>query len=146
MSIESSSYSGGIRTTKYDTAKLCLFNNSFASGEVNNEDYADLVLETGTVMGRVSATGALVPLESAASDGSQYPVGVLAGNYTIADGDTQEVRIVTGGEIDASLLIFQGSDDLDTVVSGKQLRDRLASDTVGLILQDVDQLSEFDND
>lgn len=145
MSI-SSTYSGGILHTKYDNTKLCLFNNSFESGDVNNSDYDDLVLPIGTVMGRISATGLLTPLTSGASDGSQYPVGVLAANYTIVDGDTKEVRIVTGGEIDASLLDFQGSDTLSTVVDGKQLRDRLASDTVGLILRDVDQLSEFDND
>lgn len=146
MSIESSSYSDGIRTTKYDNTKLCIFNNSFATGDVNADSYDDLVLPIGTVMGRVSATGELVALASGASDGSQYPVGVLAANYTIEAGDTKEVSIVTGGEIDASLLAFDGSDDLDTVISGKQLRDRLASDTVGLVLRNVDELSEFDND
>jgi hypothetical protein len=146
MAIESSNYSGGILTTKYDTAKIFLFDNRFESGNVNNDDYEDLELEAGTLMGRVSATGNLVPLASAASDGSQYPVGILAGNYTIADGDTQEVRVCTAGEVDASRIIFDGSDDLDTVVDGRQLRDRIGADTVGIVLRNVDQLSEFDND
>lgn len=146
MAIESSEYAGGMRVTKYDTSKLFLFNNSFESGDVNNADYDDLVLVPGTLMGRISATGLLIPLESAASDGSKYPVGVCAGDYTILDGETSSVRICTGGEIDSSKVVFQGADDLDTVVDGRQLRDRIAGDTVGLILRTVDELSEFDND
>lgn len=146
MAIENSEYAGGMRVTKYDTSKLLIFGNSFESGDVNNEDYEDLVIPIGTLMGRISATGLLTPLTSGASDGSQYPVGVAVGNYTIADGDTVSVRICTAGEIDSSKVIFQGSDDLDTVVDGRQLRDRIGADTVGLILRTVDELSEYDND
>lgn len=146
MGIVSSTYSGGMLVTKYDNSKMFLFNNSFEDGQVNNEDYDDLELAVGTLMGRVSATGLLVPLESGASDGSQYPVGVLAGAYSIVDGDTADVRICTAGEIDSSMIVLQGSDTLDTIIDGRQLRDRIAADTVGLILREVNQLSEFDND
>jgi len=145
MAIDSSEYSGGIRTTKYDNSKLLLLNNEFESGQVNNSDYDDLVMPLGTLMGRISATGLLIPLDSSATDGSQYPVGVLVADYTVADGDTEDVRIVTAGEIDESKLVLTTGDTLSTVIDGRQLRDRIGADTVGLILRTVDELSEFDN-
>lgn len=146
MSITSSEYTGGMRIIKYDNSKILLLNNTFDSGDVNNDDYEDLEIVVGTLMGRISATGLLTPLTSGASDGSQYPVGVSVGNYTIPDGDTVSVRICTGGEIDSSKVVFQGSDTLETVVDGRRLRDRIGADTVGLVLRTVDELSEFDND
>jgi hypothetical protein len=145
MAIESSNYSGGIRTTNYDTSKVFIFNNSFEDGQINNDDYEDLVLTPGTLLGRVSATGLLVPLESAASDGSQYPVGILANNLTIEYGDTVDVRMCVAGEINANHLVLQGSDTLDTVIDGRRLRDRIGSDTVGVILREVTELGNFDN-
>lgn len=135
---------GGMLISNRDTSKMFLFGNSFEGGTVEAPD-DDLVLAGGTLMGRVSATGMLVPLESGASDGSQYPVGVLATNYAIAYGEEKEVKICTAGEIDSSFLVLQGADTLETVIDGRQLRDRIAADTVGLILRSVDQLSDFDN-
>ena len=144
--IESSTYAGGILTTKYDNSKLLIFNNSFTKGNVNNSTYDDVVLAVGTLMGRISATGLLTPLKSGASDGSQVPVGVLAGGFTIEDGTTKEVTLVVSGEIDESKIVFDGSDTLETVISGRRLKDMIAGDTVGLILKSVNELSEFDND
>jgi hypothetical protein len=147
MGITSSNYSGGILTTKYDNSKIFIFDNEFTSGVVENDDaYDDLELEAGTIMGRITATGKLVPLASAASDGSQFPVGVLAANYTIDVLDEQTVQVCISGEVDETKLIFDGSDDLDTDVDGRILRDRIASDTAGIILKAVSEMSEFDND
>lgn len=146
MAIESSTYSGGMLHTKYDTSKIFILDNSFTTGEVTNDDaYDDLELEAGTLMGRVHATGELVVLQSGASDGSQFPVGILAGNYTIEPGDTANVRICIAGEVDESKIIFDGSDDFDTVVSSRQLRDRIASDTAGIILVPCTELGNYDN-
>jgi hypothetical protein len=146
MGIVSSNYSGGILTTKYDNAKLLMGNNSFEGGEVVNSDYEDLVIPGGTLMGRISATGKLVPLTSGASDGSQFPVGVSVASETIEFGDTKTVQVCVSGRINENELKLQGSDTLSTVISGRQLRDRIGGDTVGLILVSVDELGKFDND
>lgn len=143
MAIENSTYEGGMLVTNYDNRKMFIFQNNYLTGEVNAGGYEDLVIPLGTLLGRVASTGELVPLASGASDGSQYPVGVAATNYTIADGDTATVTYCSGGEIDASMIVFDGSDDLDTVVDGRQLRDHLQM--AGFVLRNVTQLGEFDN-
>lgn len=145
MAIESSNYSGGMRITNYDTSKIFIFNNEFESGQVNNDDYEDLEIAPGTLMGRVSTTGMLVPLESAATDGSQFPVGIMANDLAVPFGETAEVMICVSGEVDANHLILQGSDTLDTVISDRRLRDRIGADTVGIILKSVAELGKFDN-
>lgn len=137
--------SGGMLISNRDASKMFLFNNDYISGNVNNSDYDDLTLPAGTLMGRISATGLLTPLASGASDGSQFPVGILATDYTIGAGDTIEVRICVSGEVDENMIELQGSDTLNTVISSRRLRDRIGSDTVGIILRSVEELSGYDN-
>lgn len=143
--VTSTSYSGGMRVTNYSNEKLLLFGCDFTSATYTSEDAYDETLAIGTVMGRIAATGKVVPIDSAASDGSQFPVGVLTATYEVASGSDVEVRMVVSGEINGNMLVFPNGEDLDTIVSSKQMRDRLASDTVGLILSFPDELSELDN-
>lgn len=145
MSEVTNTVTGGILYSDRDTSKMFLFNNEFISGNVNNSDYDALVLPGGTLMGRIASSGLLVPLTSGASDGSQFPVGILAAPYTIEDGDTREVRICVSGTVDAAMIVLQGSDTLNTVISSKRLRDRIASDTVGILLENVGQIAGYDN-
>lgn len=140
------SYIGGIRTANYSTEKLLVFNNQFTTGTATNDSGDAVVLPIGTIMGRVASSGELIPLQSDAEDGSQYPVGLLLTDYSFADGESKSVQLVVAGEVNANLLSFaKEGDDLDTVIEGKQLRDRLAGDTVGLNLRFPDELSKFDN-
>jgi len=138
-------YSGGMLITNYDNSKIFIMSNTWLTGSYNNDTYDPIDLPIGTLMGRIATSGLLVPLESAATDGSQYPVGVLATNYTVADGDTVNVTICTGGEVSETGIVFQGSDDFDTVVSDRTLRDRIAADTVGIVLRLISENSIYDN-
>ncbi len=131
-----------------DTSKIFVGKNRYEKGNYNNSELYDAVtLAVGTLLGRISASGDLVPLESGASDGSQYPVGVVAQTVTVEAGDDQEIYFCVAGDVVADKVILQGSDDLDTVVSGRQLRDRIGADTVGikLITQNTEMSAE-DND
>ena len=141
--ITSSTYSGGMLITNYDNSKMFLGDNNHQDEQVNNSDYADLVMPTGTLMGRISGTGLLVPLESGAADGSQLPVGVMSGGFTVVFGATDDVRVCIGGEIDQAGIVFQGADTLETVVGDRQLRDWLQ--LAGFILRVQEDLSELDN-
>ena len=143
--VTNTTYSGGMRVTNYSNEKLLLFGCDFASATYENADAYDETLAIGTVMGRIASTGKVVPVDSAASDGSQFPVGVLAATYTVDGGAEVEVRMVVSGEINANMLVFPNGETLNTIVSSKQMRDRLASDTVGLILSFPDELSDTDN-
>jgi hypothetical protein len=131
--------------TDYNTKKIFIWNNRSFVANFTNDTYDPITLAPGTLMGRVNATGECVPLTSGASDGSQYPVGVLMSNVTIEDGDTKELTICNSGDVDESGIIFQGSDDMDTVVDGRTLRDRIGADTVGVKLVPSNELTKNDN-
>jgi len=129
-----------------DLAKIFVGQNRYEKANYTNSTYDPIDLVVGMVMGRVSATGLIKPLASGASDGSQFPVGVLAHTITVDDGETQELYFCVAGDVVADQLIFDGSDTLDTVISSRRLRDRIGADTVGikLITQNT-EMTDFDN-
>lgn len=132
--------------TNYDTTKIFLWNNRYANANYTNDSYADETLAAGTVMGRIAATGEVVPVRSNNTDGSQFPIGILAADYAPGAGETQQVSLCVFGDVAENKLIFTKSgDDLDTVVSGKTYRDLIGSDTVGVLLRGGDQLTAYDN-
>jgi len=130
----------------FDVSKIFVYGNRYAKANYTNSDSYDSVdLPAGTVMGRIAATGEVVPCASGASDGSQFPIGVLAQDYTVEAGDTVEVYFCVAGDVVESKLVFDGSDDLDTVISSKTMRDRIGSDSVGIKLVPSTELTAEDN-
>lgn len=130
---------------EYDLGKIFIRDNRYSKGNYTNATYDDVNLSAGTVLGRVAATGKIAKFDSAASNGLQYPIGILADNYTVAEGETQELAFCDTGDVAEEKLIFQNSDDLDTVVDGKNVRDRIGSDSVGLRLVSTTQNTISDN-
>lgn len=128
-----------------NTAKIFVWGNRYTSANYTNSSYDDVTLAEGTLLGRIATTQEVVPLESGASDGSQYPIGVLLGGTVVPAGDTIAVTFCVEGDVVESLIVFQGSDDLDTVVDGRSLRDRIGSDTVGIKLVAGEDLTNYDN-
>lgn len=132
-----------------DTTKIFVFNNRYTdvAYEGENSTYDDVTIPAGTLMGKISASQLAVPLASGASDGSQYPVGILAEDITIAAGDTVEkdISICVAGDVEESKIVLDGSDTLDTVISGRSIRDRIGADTVGIKLVAAVQMTSFDN-
>lgn len=128
-----------------DTRKIFVWNNRFESAKYNNSTYDDVTLKAGQVMGRIAASAYIVPLTSGASDGSQFPVGILAEDVTVEGGDIQDVNICVAGDVAADLLFFSGTDNLNTVVSDRRLVDRIGSDTVGIKLVGGDSMTNYDN-
>lgn len=131
---------------KTDTAKIFLWNNRYESADYTNGGGAPVVLPKGTVMGRINATGKVAPLTSAAVDGSQFPCGILNEDWTVAAGATQNVSFCVAGDVAEEKVILQGADTLATVVTGRTLRDRIASDTVGIKLVAGTELTGYDNE
>lgn len=126
--------------SEYDYSKVFIFDNSYrkvtitASGE-------DLDLSIGTLIGAVGTT---YQVYKSGTSNIQL-VGVLAEDITISDGSSAIVNICIGGRIAESKLVFDGTDTLATVVSYKTIRDRLASDTMGIELASSDELTASDN-
>lgn len=121
-------------------------------------DYANIsgaleTVEIGTVMGRVDATGKLVPCKSDAVDGSQQPVCLIAEkleDIAIA-GEVNKVLVYDGGEMDANLVVFQnGTDTLNTIVTStggdkKSMQDFLIQNGNSFEFLNTNDSSEFDN-
>lgn len=131
----------------YDLGKIFVWNNRYDSGtSEENETYDDITHPAGTLLGRVSATGEIKPLASGASDGSQYPVGVLAQETVVPAGDTATMVYCVSGDVVESKVILDGSDEMDTVISGRTIKDRIGADTVGIKLVASTELAGTDNE
>lgn len=129
-----------------DTTKIFVWNPRSEVRDYDNDSGDDIELKAGTVFGVISGTNILLPLESDAIDGSQFPVGVLMHDVDVADGASAQLTIAIAGDVDEDKLIFiNGTDTLATAVSGRTLRDRIKSDTAGIILVSGDQLTAYDN-
>ena len=130
-----------------DTIRQATFvgDNQFEKGTLLNATAGELTYEIGTLLGRVATTNRLVPCASGATDGSQYPVGVLAQEVTLAASGTASVMFCVGGQVNTSAIIFDGTDALTTVVSAKTLGDRIKSDTLGVVLVTVTEGTFTDN-
>jgi hypothetical protein len=134
------------RFTNYDFSKMFLGSNRHETAVFENGDsYDDVTIAVGSVMGRIAATGKVVLLDKDASDGSQFPVGINTEEVTIGAGDEANLSLCVAGEVDETGLVFVTGTTLATVISGKTVADRIASDTVGIHLVASTDLTAFDN-
>lgn len=128
----------------FDISKIFIFGNRYNKAVFTNDTYDPLTLPGGTLMGRVAATGEIIPCASGASDGSQFPIGILAQEIEIEDGDSHDLLYCHGGDVVAEKIIFDGSDDLDTIVDGRQLRDHLTMMGINVI-EGTTEMTSYDN-
>lgn len=131
--------------TNYNVDKIFVFGNGYDKANYTNNTYDTITLAKGTLMGRVSATQEIVPHDSNASDGSQYPIGVLAVEAIVEEGVTVELPFCTSGEVVEELVVLADGDTMSTVISGRSIRDRIAADTVGIKLVGNTAMTAIDN-
>ena len=132
--------------TDYDVSKIFVFSNRYESGVLLNASGAIKSFVPGTLMGRVTASGKLVPVASAAADGSQFPVGILktaADDLAIAGEKT--VNVCISGDVVELKVILDGADTMDTIIDARPIKDRIAADTMGIKLVDSFELTGVDN-
>lgn len=133
-----------------DLGKIFVWNNRYDkfNYEYENDSYDDVTIPAGTLMGKIAADNVVVPLASGASDGSQYPVGVLAADVVILAGETfdGEITLCVAGDVVESKVILDGSDTMDTVISARTIRDRIGADTVGIKLVESTEMTGYDNE
>lgn len=135
--------------TRYDLQKIFLGENRYNNEETllnasgGNKDFV-----IGTVLGRITATGKLVPVASAAVDGSEIPVGVLACTVNLDNTAEAIVSVCIFGNVLQNKLILDGADTVDTVIvsTGRTIKDSLAGETAGIFLLEGLELSGQDND
>ena len=131
-----------------DTSKVFVWQKEDESADLTNLTGSTLNLKCGTLLGRVTSGGQLgevLPLKSAAIDGSNRPLGILMHDVDILDTETANVTYVIHGDVVEDKIIFDGADGFDTVVDGELLRDLIKSNTKGIRVVPSTELSEFDN-
>lgn len=147
MSSNTVNYNNGTQLqVNTNLAKLFPFgaeNQRFYS--YTNSTYDTVELTAGTVMGVIATTGKVVPMTSGASDGSQYPIGILADDYSVVEGDTVNLSIMVMGQVRQDMILLQGSDTLSTVVSGKRIFERIGSDSVGVLIISSTNATNYEN-
>ncbi len=136
----------GTLIKNYDNAKIFIWDNRYEEGTYTNPTGDEVTLAKGTLMGRIAASQKLVPLVASASDGSQYPVGILADDYVVDYGASANVTICVGGDVAEELVILTSPDTFSTLVSSRSLRDRIAGDTLGIKLVSGEQMTAYDNE
>lgn len=129
----------------FDVSKIFIGENRYNKGVFTNSTYDPISMSAGTVLGRIAATGKLVPLKSGAVDGSQYPVGILAEDVIVEDGESRTLFYCEYGDVVEAKLILDGTDTLDTIIEDRRIRDRIAGDTVGIRIRETDEMSGTDN-
>lgn len=129
---------------QYNTNIIFLRDNKYTTEPYNNSTYADVTLTAGTLMGRIATTNYVVPVTSGASDGSQYPIGLVAEDVVISASSSAEIPLCTAGEVDEDSINFDSADDtLDTVLDSIRYKDRLKR--MGIIPVSGTELSAYDN-
>lgn len=125
----------------YDTSKIFLFDNKFREVTVTNSAGTDLAVVEGMAIGAVGATYQ----EYKSGTSNIQLIGVAAQAVTVPANGTATVVICTSGKIAEEKVVLNGSDTLDTIVSNKTIRDRFASDTLGIYFAATDELTVADN-
>ena len=131
--------------TEQDVSKVFLGDNKYDNESyINNSGYDPIELLAGTVMGRIHATGILVPVIKGANNGAQFPIGILAADVEIDAGDTISAPICVAGDVDEDKLIFWDYQiDKNTVVSERRLKDWIQ--LAGIILRTRTEMTDYDN-
>jgi hypothetical protein len=134
---------GSQQTTNYDISKIFIWDNRYADEIYYNAEADTVQLVPGTVLGRITASNKVVPLDAGASDGSQFPCGVLKSDYEVETLEDQEISMCISGDIAENKLVFNAYDDLDTVVDGRTIKDHLR--LMGIRPIPSDEQTDYDN-
>ncbi len=130
---------------QYDTSIIFLRDNKYTTEPYNNTGYSAVTLTAGTVMGRVAATNYVVPVNAASSDGSQFPIGLVAEDVTVSASSSKNIPICTEGEVSEEKINFDDPDDtLDTILDSIRYKDRLKG--IGIVPVPGTELSAYDNE
>ena len=108
------------------TALAAHVHDNLIGGDAVNAVTESIVLDTGNlkrgaVLGRITANGKFVLSASAAADGSQTPVAILAEDADATSADQVTVAYLTG-EFNASALTLGAGHTIASITEG--LRDR----------------------
>lgn len=139
----------------YDVSKIFVNNNRYNSATFLNGTGSTASFLPGTLIGRIAASGKITRCSAAATDGSQFPIGVLLSEITsLANAGEITATYCIAGDVVESKLLFAGSETLNSVVTvndsvpdvtdyTRRLRDLIQQ--AGIVLVSTIELTDFDN-
>lgn len=133
-----------------DSSVIFIGENTYETVTLENVEETEETILAGTLLGRVTSgsgatVGNVVPLATDATDGSQFPIGVLTETITMAAESEEPVSICVSGKVAVEKIVLPAGDTLNDVISARFLRDRIAADTLGIKLISSTELSGYDN-
>lgn len=128
-----------------ERAKTFIWNNRYQKAQYTNGTGDAVTIPVGKLLGKVNASGKVLPLASAAVDGSQYPVGINAEERVVPNGATVELTYCVSGDVAKEKVVLEGADTLATVVDGRTIAERIGADTVGINLVAATEMTDYDN-
>lgn len=133
--------------TTYNVSKVFLGENERIVG--TRTPGADETLANGLILAQVSATRAIVPLDVAGTDGSQFPIGLLdlgiSESITILNGVATVLNLVNKGRVNESKVTLPGSLTLNSIIVGDGRTVRQFMNALGIIFEGGTELTTVDN-
>lgn len=131
--------------TNFDVSKIFIWNNRYNKATYTNSTGSSVTLVKGTLLGRITSSGKVVPHTSAATDGSQNPLGILADDYTVANGASVDVTYCDGGDVAKDKVILGSGDTMTTAVGTLGTIADLIGRNTTIKLVDSTELTGYDN-
>ena len=134
--------------TNFDVSKFLLGDNEFGKG-THTDSGSGSTLANFLLLAKVAATGAIVVCDPTASDGSQFPIGLLwlggSASITLAASAAFQAEYVNKGAVAKNKIAFPGSVVIGDIISGdgRTVEDYL--NALGLILLEGVELTGEDN-
>lgn len=131
-------------TVDFQRKNIFLYGNRNTPVVFKNNTGADLDIEAGLLLIRNSADATqVIPAIAGATLVNVIGFLNIEGKNTLADGETINANLCLNGDIDSSLITLPATVTLDTVTSGKALKDTLTA--LGFVLHNVIEGSKFAN-
>lgn len=139
-----------ILSNNYSTQQIFLGKKYIEYETITNSTGSTMTLSAGRLMGQILASGKWLAQVSTATDGSEFPRGILYEDQSIADGATVSVPILKGGDVNENGVILGGSDTWATAIrtvstGGATVRAAFLANCPDIKLFPSTELSNYDN-
>lgn len=127
----------------FERQNLFTFGNRYAEATLENNTGAEMVATAGFLVVRGAAANEIRPAIAGATLANVIGILNVNGEITLANDEKINANYCLSGDINEELLTLPDTVTLDTVVSGKSVRDILTG--LGFVLHSVTENSKFGN-
>lgn len=130
-------------TADFQRNNVFLYGNRYTETTFRNNSGATMTAKAGILVIRHTDAAEVVPAVSGSTLANVVGFLNVVGENEMTDGATMTANLCLSGDIDSSLITLPTGVTLDTIVSGKALKDILTA--LGFVLHNVVEGSNLDN-